>query len=123
MCFVFMQVYCANYVSALTLSNRMTLLQQRPSGFPPISGEEKPFSKSTWIDLGSRYASQLGFDGMKLYEEHDVSALAENTATSSKKKKKKRKKKKGGEEKEVEDKGDDERAMASTGSCLKRELN
>jgi hypothetical protein len=86
------------------------MLQQQPSEVPPIPGQEKSFSKSTGIDLGTRYASQLGFDGIKLYEEDDASVPAEPAATSSNKKKKKRKKKKGGEKKEadVDDEGDDE---------------
>lgn len=95
---------------ATTLSNRLTMLQQRPSEVPPIPGQEKSFSKSAGIDLGTRYASQLGFDGIKLYEEDDASAPAEPTATGSNKKKKKRKKKRGGEKKEadVDDEGGDE---------------
>lgn len=47
------------------------------------------------IDLGSRYASQLGFDGVKAHEGDSAPSivLIEASSTGSKKKKKRRKKK------------------------------
>jgi hypothetical protein len=64
--------------------------QERPSR--PIPGKESMFFKQIGIDLGSRFAVQLGFDGIEAHVE-DPNAVE---VTASKKKKKKRKKKKKG---------------------------
>jgi hypothetical protein len=74
----------------------MTVRQQQPPDAPIVPGQEKASRKSIGIDLGSRYASQLGFDGIRLFEEDEVSGPvpAESSATVMKKKKKKKRKKK-----------------------------
>jgi len=66
----------------------MTMDQERPSF--PVPGKDALFFKQIGIDLGSRYAAQLGFDSIDAY--HDDSPGAE---AANKKKKKRRKKKKG----------------------------
>jgi hypothetical protein len=98
----------------MIMSDRMTVIQQQPPDAPIVPGQDKASIKSTGIDLGSRYASQLGFDGIRLFEEDEGSAPVppESSATGSKKKKKKKhKKKKGSEKKEADvddEEGDDE---------------
>ena len=75
----------------------MTLAQQRPVGGPSIPGQEKASITALGIDLGSRYASQLGFEGMTVYEADSPSpplVLIEPSPPTSKKKKKKRRNKK-----------------------------
>jgi hypothetical protein len=71
----------------------MTMDQERPSF--PVPGKDALFFKQIGIDLGSRYAAQLGFDGIEAY--HDESLGAE-TANKKKKKRKKKKKGHGGDE-------------------------
>jgi hypothetical protein len=91
--------------------DRMTVRQQQPPDAPISPGQEKvSVKKSTGIDLGSRYASQLGFDGIRLYVEDDASAPVptESSATGSKKKKKKKRKKKKDSEKKDNDVDDDD---------------
>lgn len=68
----------------------MTINQERL--FFPIPRKELHFSKPIEIDIGSRYAAQLGFGGIEVYHEEPLAADA-----ALKKKKKKRKKKKKGE--------------------------
>lgn len=106
---------CSLTVFAMMMFDRMTVRQQQPPDAPISPGQEKVSIKSAGIDLGSRYASQLGFDGIRLYVEDDASAPVptESSATGLKKKnkKKKRKKKKDSEKKDndVDDEeGDDE---------------
>ena len=77
----------------------MTLAQQRPTDGPAVPGQEKATMSGLGLDLGSRYASQLGFEGMKAYDSDSTSSSAEIVKSSSsdsggKKKKKKRKNKK-----------------------------
>lgn len=69
----------------------MTINQERPSR--PVPGKESIFFKQIGIDLGSRFAAQLGFDGVEAHIE-DPNAV-EATATKKKKKKNRKKKKKG----------------------------
>lgn len=81
------------------LAYRMTMAQQRPVEGPPVPGQERISITSLGIDLGSRFASQLGFEGVKPFEDGPTSVLIETTTsppspTNSKKKKKKRRKKK-----------------------------
>lgn len=83
------------------LLSRMTLAQQRPADGPAVPGQEKAsMSSGLGLDLGSRYASQLGFEGMKAYDSDptlsDIGVLVRSSSSDSGgggKKKKKRKKK------------------------------
>jgi hypothetical protein len=80
---------------------KMTLAQQRPADGPAVPGQEKAsMSSGLGLDLGSRYASQLGFEGMKAYDSDptssDIAVLVKSSSSDSGsggKKKKKRKKK------------------------------
>jgi hypothetical protein len=68
--------------------------QERPSR--PIPGKESMFFKQIGIDLGSRFAAQLGFDGIEAHVEDPNVVEAAAAAGGGKKKKKRRKKKKKG---------------------------
>lgn len=76
----------------------MTTAQQRPVGGPSIPGQEKTSITSLGIDIGSRYASQLGFEGMEAYQTDSSPKIVLLDAPASpgakKKKKKNRRKKK-----------------------------
>ena len=78
----------------------MTINQERLCF--PVPRKEVHFNKPIGIDLGSRYAAQLGFDGIEAHHDEPVAA----DAAIKKKKKKRKKKKKGGEGKDDEDTDD-----------------
>lgn len=88
------------------------MLQQRPVGGPSVPGQDRMSNTGSGIDLGSRYASQLGFESLKPYEAAasaptPAPAAAPSSPKSKKKKKKKRKKKENqATEAKVEDSGD-----------------
>ena len=79
----------------------MTINQERLCF--PVPRREVHFSKPIGIDLGSRYAAQLGFDGVEVYHDEPLTVDA-----ALKKKKKKRKKKKKGEESEGDGKDEED---------------
>lgn len=64
--------------------------QERPSR--PVPGKEAIFFKQIGIDLGSRFAAQLGFDGIEAHVE-DPAAAGESAKKKKKKKPRKKKKK------------------------------
>lgn len=77
------------------------MAQQRPTDGSFVPGQEKAASTGLGIDLGSRYASQLGFEGIQAYDSDSTSSNTEiaksssfDSSNSKKKKKKKRNKKK-----------------------------
>jgi len=87
----------AQTVYLLLLPFRLTMAQQRPAGGPPVPGQERTSTTAMGIDVGSRFASQLGFEGLKAYDDDSTTpAVPSETPSSptSKKKKKKRHKKK-----------------------------
>ena len=81
----------------------MTMDQERPSS--PVPGKDALFFKQIGIDLGSRYAAQLGFGGI---EAHHDDALGAEAANKKKKKKRRKKKKDDGGDEYGESKNDDE---------------
>jgi hypothetical protein len=93
----------------------MTLAQQRTPDGPSVPGQERATTSGLGIDLGSRYASQLGFEGVKAYDSDSASSGAEiveaPSSDSSKKRKKKRKSKKNKqalvEQKEMDEESED----------------
>jgi hypothetical protein len=54
----------------------MTMDQERPSF--PVPGKDALFFKQIGIDLGSRYAAQLGFDGIEAYHDESLGAETAN---------------------------------------------
>jgi hypothetical protein len=82
----------------LCFTLRMTMAQR--FGGKPIPGQEIMYIKNMGIDLGSKYSSDLGFDGIEVFIDEMVVVSSSTTMTTvavsgggGKKKKKKRKKK------------------------------
>lgn len=93
------------------------MAQQRPTDGPSVPGQERATTSGLGIDLGSRYASQLGFEGIEEYDPHSSSSSADivkstssaddSTGSKKKKKKKRKKKDKPAEKTEPEEEGEE----------------